>query len=152
MSPLEREALEAKVERSLRRGELAEALALYRELENAFPHDRSLARRITELQENLQPAELTNPTSNFRSQPAASGIADAPLAAAETCASQGDYKGAIALYRRLMTERPDSELIRERLAELFELAQAGQSPPRPAAKALEAVLNDLISRINDRKR
>jgi hypothetical protein len=56
------------------------------------------------------------------------------------------------MYRKLLVERPDSELIRERLTELFALAQAGQAPPPPVQKSLEAVLNDLLSRIGDRKR
>ncbi len=151
MSPLEREAVEAKAERALRRGELSEAFGLYKTLTAAFPADQSLARRVAELQENLQPAELMNPKSNFRSESIA-GAPSSPYDAAEVCASKGDYRGAIAIYRKLMADRPDSELVRERLTELFQLAQAGQAPPAPVKKPLDAVLADLLSRISDRKR
>lgn len=153
MSPLEREALEAKAERSLRRGELSEAFTIYRQLAKAFPSDESLTRKIVELQENLQPAELMNPKSNFRSESTA-GTPTSPTDAAEQCASRGDYSGAITIYRRLAAERPDSELIRERLTELFQLAQAGRTPPDSTGtkKPLDAVLNDLLSRIGDRRR
>ena len=153
MSPLEREAIEAKAERALRRGELSEAFGLYKQLTAAFPSDQSLARRVVELQENLQPAELMNPKSNFRSESTA-GAPSSPVDAAEVCASKGDYRGAISIYRTLLAERPDSELLRERMAELFELAQAGQAPPKQVAqtKPLDAVLADLLSRISDRKR
>ena len=151
MSPLEREALEAKAERSLRRGELSEAFGIYKQLTTAFPADAALQRRVAELKESLQPAELMNPKSNFRSESTA-GTPASPFDAAEVFASKGDYPAAIAIYRKLMAERPDSELIRERLTELFQLAQAGQAPPAPVKKPLDAVLADLLSRISDRKR
>ena len=152
MSPLEREALEAKAERSLRRGELSEAFGIYRQLTQAFPHDQSLKRRIDEIQENLQPAELMNPKSNFRSESPTTS-ASSPFDQAEAAATKGDYKGAISIYRKLMAERPDSELVRERLAELFQLAQAGRSPPAAGGqKPLDAVFADLLARIQDRRK
>ncbi len=152
MTPSERDALEAKAERSLRRGELAEALAAFRQLSGAFPTDQALAARLAELQESLQPAELMNPKSNFRSEPPAA--ATSPFDEAEALASRGDLHGAMTIYRKLMAERPDAELVRERLAELFTLAKARGAPPpaAPQAKPVDSLLSDLLARIGDRKR
>ena len=61
MTDDERDTLEAKAERALRRGELSEAFALFSKLIAAFPEDTALAQRVAELRENLQPLELANP-------------------------------------------------------------------------------------------
>lgn len=150
MSPADRQALEARADRCLRRGELSEAFALYRELTAAFPGDAALRARVQELEGSLQPAELMSAKANFRAEPA-----DAPRSEteqAEQLAAAGDYAGAIAAYRRLLTARPDNELVRERLHELFTLARA--AAPRPSAPTArrEAVLGELLSRIGARKR
>lgn len=150
MTPEERKTLEAQAERHLRRGELSEAFEQFQHLSRAFPADVALAARITQLKESLQPAELMNPRSNFHSEPADAATAT-PVDQAEALATRGDYAGAIGLYRRLLGERPDSELIRERLAELFRLAQA-QAPRRPSPQAREHLLAELLARISSRKR
>ncbi|MDX2014241.1 MAG: tetratricopeptide repeat protein [Myxococcaceae bacterium] len=150
MSLVDRQALEARAERSLRRGELSEAFSLYRQLVAAFPADAALKERLGQLEASIQPAELMSPKANFRAEPD-----DAPRSEteqAERLAAAGDYAGAISAYRRLLTARPDNELVRERLSELFTLARA--AAPRPSAPTAnrEAVLGELLSRIGARKR
>ena len=150
MTPDDRHALEQRAERCLRRGELSEAFALFKQLTAAFPDDEPLRRRVAELEGSLQPAELLNAKANFRAEPQ-----QAPRNAseqAERLAESGDYAGAIAAYRKLLTERPDNDLVKERLQEVFVLAQA--AAPRPSAPTArrEAVLGELLSRIDARKR
>ena len=148
MTPEERQSIEARADRALRRGELSEAFRLFQQLKGAFPDDAALQTRIALLQETLQPAELLSPKANFRAEPA--GAPQSPMDEAEVRAARGDYAGAIALYRTLLAARPDSELIKERLAELFGLVQA--QAPRRAPHQREAVLAELLSRISTRKR
>lgn len=150
MTPADRHTLEARAERCLRRGELSEAFSLYRELAAAFPEDGTLKNRIAELEESLQPAELMNAKSNFKAEP--EGAPRSATEEAERLASVGDYGGAIAGYRKLLSARPDNDLVKERLQELFTLAQA--SAPRPSAptRHREAVLGEILSRIGARKR
>jgi tetratricopeptide (TPR) repeat protein len=149
MTPEERHSLETQAERHLRRGELSEAFEQFQQVARAFPADTALQARIAQLKENLQPAELMNPRSNFHSEPAGGG--QTPVDQAEALASRGDYAGAIGLYRKLLAERPESELIRERLAELFRLVQA-QKPRRASPQARENLLAELLGRISSRKR
>lgn len=151
MSPADRETLETRAERSLRRGELSEAFALYRELVAAFPEDQALRRRVSELEASLQPAELLSAKANFA--PEAEGPPRSATEDAERMAAAGDYAGAIAAYRRLLTGRPDNELVKERLTELFDLARAA-GLPRPSApgRSREALLGEFLSRIDARRR
>ncbi|MCA3011309.1 MAG: tetratricopeptide repeat protein [Myxococcaceae bacterium] len=150
MPPTDRQAIEAKAERCLRRGELSEAFSLFRKLAAAFPHDAALARRLSELEESLQPAELTSSKANFRAEPVDLPRSDTEHA--EHLAAAGDYAGAIVAYRRLLAARPDNELVRERLAELFTLARAAAPRPSAPTATREAVLGELLSRIGARKR
>lgn len=134
----------------MRRGELSEAFSLFKQLIAAFPDDEPLRRRVTELEQSLQPAELLSAKANFRAEPQ-----QAPRTAteqAERLAESGDYAGAVAAYRRLLAERPESDLVKERLEELYVLAQA--AAPRPSAPTArrEAVLGELLSRIDARRR
>lgn len=140
--------METRAERSLRRGELSEAFRLFRQLANAFPQDQALAQRIRDLEESLQPSELLSPRANFRAE--GSDAPQSPMDQAEALAAKGDFAGAIALYRTLLAQRPDSELIRERLAELFGLVQA--QAPRRSPFQRESLLADLLSRIAARRR
>jgi hypothetical protein len=150
VTPDERSEVESRAERSLRRGELSEAFKLVTELTRAFPADRHLADRLAQLKDNIDPAELLNPKSNLRAEP--EGPPRTPVDEAEQRAARGDYAGAIALYRRLLAERPDSDLLRERLDELFHLATA-QNPHRELrAPTPEALLNELLQRIASRNR
>lgn len=150
MTPADRQLIEARAERSLRRGELSEAFSLFRELVAAFPDDEPLKNRVRELEGSLQPAELMSAKANFKAEPEAT-----PRSAteqAEHLASAGDYAGAIAAYRRLLTARPDNELVKERLHELFTLAQAAAPSASAPTRHREAVLGELLSRIDARRR
>jgi tetratricopeptide (TPR) repeat protein len=151
MTPDERRTLEATAERHLRRSELRDALALFRQLAQAFPDDEALSRRLAEVEENLQPAELTHARSAFRPEPAKAS----PTHQAEALASRGDFAGAITIYRSLLEQNPNAELVRERLAELFQLAQA-RSPsrvqPAPAPRDPKRELEKLLERITSRRR
>ncbi len=148
MMPDERRALEATAERHLRRGELREAVAVLHHLVQALPDDAALAERLAQLEENLQPAELMSPKAALRSDPK---TAPSPMHDAEALASRGDFAGAITIYRRLLEQNPAADLVRERLAELFQLAQA-RSPQRPTASSRAQVLEHLLERIATRRR
>jgi tetratricopeptide (TPR) repeat protein len=148
MMPDERRTLEASAERHLRRGELREAVSLLQQLVQTYPGDAALIERLAQLEENLQPAELMSPKAALRSDPK---IAPSPMHDAEALASRGDFAGAITIYRQLLAQNPAAELVRERLAELFQLAQA-RSPARPTGSSRAQVLEHLLERITSRRR
>lgn len=147
MSPEERQALQTRAERALRRGELALALALFREVARAFPDDGALAARIGELEANLGPGEALAHAA-LPAEP--SGVFQSPVHEAEALAARGDFAGALATYRRLLADNPGLELVKERLAELFQLAQASTSPRQQISR--EQILEHLLGRISSRKR
>src|SRR4051794_1435772 len=120
MSPEERTTLEANADRAMRRGELSTALDLFGKLLAAFPADETLKRKLKLLKENLQPMELVSAKSRFVPEPPQKK--GSALDEAEAKAARGDYAGAIAAYRQALTEKPESELLKERLSELFRLA------------------------------
>lgn len=129
MSPDERTEAEQRADRALRRGELSTALSLFQEIAAAFPGDEVVQLKLARIRENLQPMELTSAKTRVP-------IDQAPpptnsIQSAEALAARGDYAGAIALYRKALEKRPDSDLIRERLAELFQIAQS--MAPRASA-------------------
>jgi tetratricopeptide (TPR) repeat protein len=155
MTPDVRAETESRAERALRRGDLADAVGLYEALVAAFPEDEALARKLSELRDSLQPMELQSPKARFRDPDAGAGSQRpaTPAQEGERLFALGDYAGAAAAYRRAVAERPDSELLKERLLELFRLAQAAprHSPtdralPREPAERLEALLNRVASR------
>jgi tetratricopeptide (TPR) repeat protein len=132
MTPDERTEAEARADRALRRGELSAALELYQAIVKAFPKDDIIAMKLQRVRETLQPMELQH--AKFRAAPEPQApISPGNVEAAEALAAKGDYAGAISLYRKALDTRPDSELIKERLGELFQLAQsiAPRSTPRP---------------------
>ncbi|MEW5740466.1 MAG: hypothetical protein AB1938_16180 [Myxococcota bacterium] len=147
MSPEERHAHESRAERALRRGELGVALDELRALAAAFPEEPALAARLAQLEANLSPQELRT-RAPVSSEP--SGVFSSPMHEAEALAAKGDFAGAIALYRHLLAEKPDLELVKERLAELFQLAQAS-TPPRQSVSR-EQVLEHLLGRISSRRK
>lgn len=147
MSPDERQALETKAERALRRGNFAEAVAIFRDVALAFPDDAALAARIAELEANLGPGEA-RARAPISAEP--SGVFRSPMHEAEALAARGDFAGAIATYRRLLADNPGLELVKERLAELFQLAQASTAPKHEVSR--EQVLEHLLDRISTRKR
>lgn len=150
MSPEERAQLEHQIERAVRRGELADAIGLLRQLAADFPDDAAIAGKLEQLQESLQPAELMSAKTNVRWDSPVPTVS--PVDAAERLADKGDYAGAIAAYRQLLAAQPGSELVKERLAELFALAQA-RAPRRPVPpKDKTLVLSELLARIDARRR
>lgn len=147
MSPDDRQQIEQRAERALRRGDFAEAVALFRDVALAFPDDAALATRLSELEAHLSPQEAHR-RAPIASEP--SGVHRSPMHEAEALAARGDFAGAIATYRRLLADNPELELVKERLAELFELAQASTAPKQSVSR--EQVLEHLLGRISNRKR
>ena len=147
MTPAERFTLESQVERHVRRGELTEAWAALAKLSTAFPDDLALAARLAHLEQGLDPAERRR-VAMTRSEPTAKH--KTPMHEAEALAAAGRYKEAITIYRALLEQRPDWDLVKERLAELFVLAQVA-APHRPPVNRAK-VLEHLLERISTRKR
>jgi tetratricopeptide (TPR) repeat protein len=147
MSPAERQACEQRAERALRRGDFAEALSALRALAEAFPDELALATRLSELHASLGPGEgvAQAPVST-----APSGVSRSPMHQAEALAARGDFAGAIATYRQLLADNPQLELVRERIDELLQLAQARTTPRRSVSR--EQLLEHLLGRIATRKR
>lgn len=147
----------AHAERALRRGELSEALSLYEALCQTFPGDESLSLRLANVREMLQPQELqTLRALQASAQPEAIPQGpSSPVAEGERLFVLGDYAGAAAAYRRAFQERPENELIRERLVELYRLARAlpVHSPTdRKLPRQAEPLLNALLDRLAARRR
>ncbi len=155
MNDDERATLEAKADRSMRRGELSAALKIFQQLAAAFPSDQPLHEKLKNLQDNLQPMELTSAKSRFAPDPSAPRPGQGnPLDEAEAFAAKGRYAEAIALYRKALALKPDSDLLKERLTELFQLSQAAASPPKPmpVARSPELQLSELLDRIATRRK
>lgn len=155
MNPEARAEMVAHAERALRRGELSEAVGLYERLCRAFPQDHGLSLKLANLKEALQPEELQALRSTLPPQPMPLGPSS-PVTEGERLFALGDYVGAAAAYRRALQERPDSELIRERLVELFRLAQNMPSQASPTDRKLprqvEPLLLALLDRVAARRR
>ncbi|MDQ3265978.1 MAG: tetratricopeptide repeat protein [Myxococcota bacterium] len=158
MSAPEIQELVSQADRARRRGEMSEAVRLYEQVLAQDPGDEAVQRKLANVRENLQPSEL-----------AALQLARATAASTEPSAPQlrpmtpeqegerlfalGDFAGAAAAYRRALRDKPDSELIRERLVELFQLAQAAprnsttdQALPRDPTQKLQALLDRISAR------
>jgi tetratricopeptide (TPR) repeat protein len=148
--------MEARADRALRRGELAEALGLYESLVQAFPEDSGLAAKLSNLKDSLQPMELQAlQAARPPEEPALPLGPSSPAQEGERLFTLGDYAGAAAAYRRAVQERPDSELLKERLVELYRLAREMplQSPTDKALpKAPDARLQALLDRVASRRR
>jgi tetratricopeptide (TPR) repeat protein len=154
MNPEARAEMVAHAERALRRGELSEAVGLYERLCRAFPQDEALSLKLANLREMLQPEERQALRNTVRPEPMPLGPSS-PVTEGERLFALGDYVGAAAAYRRALQERPDSELIRERLVELFQLAQTlpSQSPTdRKLPQQVEPLLLALLDRVASRRR
>jgi predicted Zn-dependent protease len=145
MSPAERAALESQIERHLKRGEMGDAWAKAQQLADAFPDDVALAGRLVELEAGLDPAERRR--VSFRQE--STGGHKSPMSRAEELASSGKFADAISIYRDLLASRPDWELVKERLSELYQLAQVA-APNRVANH--EGLLEHLLDRIATRRR
>ena len=147
MTPSERAALETQIDRHVRRGELPAARAALERLCLAFPEDQALADRLARLEEDLDPSER-RPVPLGGIDP--TGKHKTPMHEAEALAAKGKYKEAIAIYRALLKDRPDWELVKERLSELFQLAQV--AAPIKTSTDQSGALEHLLDRINTRKR
>lgn len=147
MTPEERTSLETQAERHLRRGELADAYAVLSKLSAVFPDEPELALRVEQLEQSLDPAEQRRVAMT---RPEPTGKHKTPMHEAESLAAKGRYKEAITIYRGLLAQRPDWDLVKERLAELFELAQVA-APNKPSVDQ-KGVLEHLLDRISTRKR
>ncbi|MBN1208053.1 MAG: tetratricopeptide repeat protein [Myxococcaceae bacterium] len=154
MTPEARAEMQARAERALRRGELAEAVGLYETLAQAFPEDPALAQKLALLRESLQPMELHSAKARppAREERLPQGPSS-PVQEGERLFALGDYAGAAAAYRRALQERPDNELIKERLVELYRLATIApaHSPtdkalPKEPEHRLQALLDRLAAR------
>lgn len=155
MTPEARADMQARAERALRRGELADAVGLYEQLAQAFPDEQALAQKLALLRESLQPMEL----QKSRPPPAHAETLrmgpSSPVQEGERLFALGDYAGAAAAYRRALQERPDNELIQERLLELYRLATSApvHSPTdRALPKRPEDRLQALLDRLAARRR
>ena len=123
MTADERAETESRADRSKRRGELAQALAGYRSILTAFPDDAAVQRKLSELQDSIDPAELRQDTAAI-ADAAPQGPAQTVEQEGERLFALGDYPGALGAYRRAVAARPDNEMLKERLGEIFRLAQA----------------------------
>lgn len=148
MTPEERTSLETRVERHVRRGELSEARAVLERLCLAFPEDVALADRLGTIEQDLDPSERRHVALGGPVEP--TGKHKTPMHEAEALAAAGKYKEAIAIYRALLNQRPEWDLVKERLAELFQLAQV--VAPNRAGANREGALEHLLDRITTRKR
>jgi tetratricopeptide (TPR) repeat protein len=157
MGPEERQDAEVRAERALRRGELSSAIGLYESIAAAYPGDPAIAAKLARVREHLQPAELTAAKAPRAEAPLPVALgASSPEQEGERLDALGDYPGAIAAYRRALQERPDNELVQERLAELFRLVRATPQAPSPTDAPLpgdrDGMLRALIDRISSRRR
>lgn len=150
-------AVRAEAERCIRRGDLREALALYREILASNPQDAATAGRIGAL------SELLSADGPAAPMPAPFRLATPPPAhtaeqRAEVLFEKGEYPAALAAYDEILRARPDHELARERHREIEALAGAALSPakagpsepplPRGSRKEL---LEALLARIATRR-
>lgn len=154
MTPEARAEMQARADRALRRGELAEAVGLYEALAQQFPQDEALAQKLALLRESLQPMELQSAKARppIHEAPVTQGPSS-PVQEGERLFALGDYAGAAAAYRRALQERPDNELLQERLVELYRLATISprHSPtdkalPKEPEHRLQALLDRLAAR------
>jgi tetratricopeptide (TPR) repeat protein len=156
-------AQETQAERCVRRGDLLQALTLYRQLATAQPSRQDLLLRMRQLAESMDPAELRAAGAAVAPPPPPASPSTTPEEEGERLFQLGDLAGAAAAYRRALEAKPASTLIHERLVELFQLAQAQSAraaparakiePPTPGPPPdVEALLRDLLARIVERRR
>ncbi|HEY3449002.1 MAG TPA: tetratricopeptide repeat protein [Myxococcales bacterium] len=152
---------QAEAERAVRRGELKQALALYRELAREVPEDPLIPSRIATIESLLQPDEIS--VAGCAPTPPASGMSLSRSSTLEQTAEllfeRGDLPGAIATYERVLKERPDHDLARERHAELQHLtsltpasAAAGPRAAPPLPQQKPEMLEALLARIANRRK
>ncbi|NOJ93583.1 hypothetical protein D7W82_13610 [Corallococcus sp. CA049B] len=149
MTPAVRADMEARADRALRRGELAEAYELFEHLLAAFPREEALAARLAQLRDSLQPEELQHLKNRVREPQRLPLGPPSPMQEGERLFTLGDYVGAAAAYRRALQERPGNELVLERLEELYRMAR--EMPVQsPTDRALPAQKEDRLQALLDR--
>ncbi len=148
--------LAVEAERAVRRGDLKEALALFRQLLAQAPDSSALRARIAAVESLVQPKELSAgrpalppPGSlNFERPPTLEQVAEALF-------DRGDLAGAAATYERILKARPEHQLAHERLLEL-RAAAATLPERRPPSQALPRdkvrLLEELLARVASRRR
>ena len=148
MTADERAETESRADRALRRGDLSTALSLYQAVAASFPQDAAVQGKLSRIRETLQPMELSNAKAQASQEPVAAPSNGIEIA--EAHASRGEYAEAVSIYRRMLGARPNSDLIKERLAELFQLAQAVAPKSEPISSP--RLLSDLLDQISRRRR
>ncbi|WP_223646435.1 hypothetical protein [Corallococcus sp. EGB] len=149
MTPAVRADMEARADRALRRGELAEAFELFEHLLAAFPREEALALKVAHLRDSLQPQELQHLKNRVREPQRLPLAPPSPMQEGERLFMLGDYVGAAAAYRRALQERPGNELVLERLEELYRMAR--EMPVQsPTDRALPAQKEDRLQALLDR--
>ena len=128
---------------------MADAYAIAQKLADAFPDDIAIAGRLIELENSMEPSERRAFAAKRHES---TGAHKSPVSQAEALAASGKYAEAITIYRQLLSARPEWELVKERLAELFQLAQVANPLKPTGAGNREGVLEHLLDRINQRKR
>jgi hypothetical protein len=122
MSPEELATQEAKADRFLKRGDFLRALAVLKGIVAEHPERSDLSERVQLIAESLHPSELQHASAPMPEIDVAPPTS--PEEEGERLFQKGDYAGAAMAYRRALEAKPTSELIKERLVELFQLAQA----------------------------
>lgn len=143
-------------ERAVRRGDLKEALALFRQLLALEPDSSAVRARIAAVESLLQPQELS---AGRPAQPVPGSLSfERPPTleqVAEALFDRGDIAGAAATYERVLKARPGHQLARERLLEI-QAAAASQPEQRPPSRALprdkDRLFEELLARIASRRR
>jgi tetratricopeptide (TPR) repeat protein len=145
---------QADAERAVRRGELKEALSILRQMLAESPGDAQVQVRIAAIESLVQPRELSEaravpvaPSIDFTRPPTLEQTAEMLL-------ERGDVAGAIATYQRVLKDRPDHELARERCRELEDLhAVIPRSPAVPTLPESKPELFEaLLARIAARRK
>ncbi len=155
IAPADRSQLASDAERALRRGDLKEAVLLYRRILERDPGDAAARARLATIESLLQPSELAG-----RSAPTPAPVAvgaersATPEQLAEGMFENGDYPGALQAYQQILSARPSHQLARERLQELSELVRVTTpqpAKPRPLPDR-ESVLASLLARVGERRK
>ena len=159
MTPDERAETEAQADRCRRRGEIAQALQLYRTIVQAFPDDVGLMQKLSLLAQSLQPLELHHPKANLAERRGATPLTDEQRA--EGHVERGELTQAVSLYRAALRERPGNTLLSDRLAEVFAMLRNESPPPAPAVAPGASLsgsweradtLRDLLERLDLRRK
>jgi tetratricopeptide (TPR) repeat protein len=143
---------QAEAERAVRRGELKQALFLYRRMLDEDPDDAAAKTRIAAIESLMQPHELSGLSLRTPALPSLD-LARPPTLeqTAEMLFERGDVAAALATYEMILKDRPDHDLARERmgeLAQLMALTPTVRKPDLPQGKPemLEALLARIASR------